>query len=48
MIFPSVFPAQSAMRKIITENEGGYNLATTLIEVNVTKFIGDAGWTPVT
>jgi PncC family amidohydrolase len=25
------------MRKIITENEGGYNLATTSIEVNVTN-----------
>src|SRR5512139_3579985 len=30
---PSVFPAQSAMRKIITENVGGYNLHSA--EVNV-------------
>ena len=34
---PSVFPAQSAMHKIITENEGGYNLAIITIEVNVTN-----------
>jgi PncC family amidohydrolase len=31
--FPSVLPAQSAMRKIITENEGGYNSHS--FEVNV-------------
>ncbi|RPJ27727.1 MAG: CinA family protein [Chloroflexi bacterium] len=34
---PSVFPAQSAMRKIITENDDGYNLAINSIEVNVTN-----------
>lgn len=34
---PSVFPDQSAMHKIITENEDGYNPATTSIEVNVTN-----------
>ncbi len=32
---PSVFPAQSAMHKIITENMGGYNCPST--EVNVTN-----------
>lgn len=36
-MLPSVFPDQSAMRKIITENEDGYNPATTSIEVNVTN-----------
>src|SRR5215210_955673 len=33
--FPSVFPAQSAIYKIITENEDGYNPAKRLMEVNV-------------
>jgi PncC family amidohydrolase len=35
--FPSVFPAQSAIYKIITENKGGYNPAKRLIEVYVPK-----------
>src|SRR6185295_14568319 len=35
--FPSVFPAQSAIYKIITENKRGYNLVNDLIEVNVSN-----------
>ncbi len=34
---PSTLPAQSAMRKIIIENEGRYNPAIHVIEVNVTN-----------
>lgn len=34
-IFPSVLPAQSGIREIIIENEGGYNLRS--IEVHVTN-----------
>src|ERR1044071_7943379 len=37
--FPSVFPAQSAMYKIITENKCGYNLANISIEVNVSNSV---------
>jgi PncC family amidohydrolase len=37
--FPSVFPAQSAIYKIITENKRGYNLDNIAIEVNVPNFL---------
>src|SRR5512138_2959653 len=47
---PSVFPAQSAMRKIITENVGGYNFHPTEVnvinslEIEVGRLLHERGW----